>query len=190
LCCPRAIITALTYYTDDIFGAKRNIEDIRKVRKVQTELAEELRKRLGDYNEEGFTLEDIKNVEELLNIQVKVVCAERFNSMIYSGEEKETKIYLYKNSNHFDVINRMKSFLGSIYYCCKCDKPYNNKNKHRCSTRSDGCKLCTKPMLSEEIKIKYFAKTVTDTVLTKTVLITTMMFARMFINAKLVIRLR
>jgi len=87
----------------------------------------EICKRLGDYNEEGFTLEDIKNVEELLNVQIKVICAESFNSIIYSGEEKETKIYLYKNGNHFDVINSMKAFLGSIYYCNKCDKPYNNK---------------------------------------------------------------
>jgi len=158
LCCPRAIITALTYHTDCIFGAKRNIKDIRKGRKVQTELAEELCKMLGDYNEEGFTLEDIKNVEELLNIQVKVVCAESFNSIIYSGEEKETKIYLYKNGNHFDVINIMKAFLGSCYYCCKCDKPYNNKNKHRCSTRTNACKLCTKPAHSEETKNKIYCE--------------------------------
>ena len=126
-----------------------------------------------------------------MNIQVKVVCAERFNSIIHSGKEKETKIYLYKNQNHFDVINSMKAFLGSCYYCEKSDKPYNNKNKHRCSTRTDVCKLCAKPKYSKEKKnkIKYIVKTVTDTVLTIIVLITTTMFARKFINAKLVIRL-
>ena len=68
--------------------------DVRGGGKVQTELAVELCERLGDYNEEGFTLEDIKNAEELLNIQVKVVCIESFNSIIYSGKEKETKIFL------------------------------------------------------------------------------------------------
>jgi hypothetical protein len=123
LCCPRAIVRRLTYYTDDIFGVKRNIAKIREGRKVQTELAEELCKRLGGYNEEGFTLEDIKKVEELLNIQIKFVCAESFNSVIYSGEERETKIYLYKNGTHFDVINSIKGFFGSSYYCTKCDKP-------------------------------------------------------------------
>jgi len=30
LCCPRAIITALTYHTNNIFGTTRNTEDIRK----------------------------------------------------------------------------------------------------------------------------------------------------------------
>ena len=98
LCCPRAIITALTYHTNNIFGTKRNIKHIREGWKIQTKLTEELCKRLGNYNEEGFTLEDIKNVEELLDIQNKVVCAESFNAIIYSGEERETKIYLYRVS--------------------------------------------------------------------------------------------
>jgi len=130
LCCPRAIITSLTYHTNCIFGAKRRIKHIREGRKVQSELALELCKRLGEYNEEGFTLEDIKYVEELLNVEIKVVYAKIFKSIVYSGEEKETKIYLYKNGKHFDVIDSMKAFLGSIYYCNECDKPCNNKNKH------------------------------------------------------------
>jgi len=96
LCCPRAIITTPTYYTNNIFGTERNIAHIREGRKLQAKLAIELCKRLGDYNEGSFTLEDIKNVEELLNIQDKVVCAESFNTIIYSGKEKETKIYLNK----------------------------------------------------------------------------------------------
>ena len=94
MCCPRAIIKPLTYHTNYIFGAIRNIKDIRDDRKIQTELAKELCQRLGDYNEEGLTLDDIKKVEELLNIQVKVVCAENFSAIIYSGKDKETKIYL------------------------------------------------------------------------------------------------
>ena len=36
LCCPRAVITALTYHTNDIFGTKRNITHIRQGRKVQS----------------------------------------------------------------------------------------------------------------------------------------------------------
>jgi hypothetical protein len=46
------------------------------------------------------------------------------------------------------------------------------------------------PCILRKQKIKYIVKIVTDTALTKIVLITTMMFARMFINAKLAIRLR
>jgi hypothetical protein len=144
---------ALTYHTNNIFGAIRNIKDIRDGRKIQTELAKGLCQRPGDCNEEEFTLDDIKNVEEMLNIQVKVVCAESFNTIIYSGNGKETKLYLYKNGNHFDVISSMKAFLGSCYYCSKCDKPYDHKDKHSCSTRTDVCKLCTKPAHSKEKNI-------------------------------------
>jgi hypothetical protein len=32
-------------------------------------------------------VEDIKNIEKVLNIQIKVVFAESFNAIIYSGEE-------------------------------------------------------------------------------------------------------
>jgi len=119
-------------------------------------LTDELCKRLGNYNEEGFTLEDIKNVEELLSIQIKVVCAEGFKAIIYTGEERKTKIYLYKNGNHIDVINSVKAFLGSVYYCNKCDKPYNNKDKHKYSKHNDGCKLCKKAQNSEEEKNKLY----------------------------------
>jgi len=49
---------------------ERNIKHIREGQKIQTELTDELCKRLGNYNEEGFTLEDIKNVKELLNIHI------------------------------------------------------------------------------------------------------------------------
>ena len=77
-----------------------------------------------------------------------MVCAENFNTIIYSGKAKETKIYLYENGNHFDVINSTKAFLGSVYYCDNCDKPYNNKSGHECSTHPDVCKLCKKETLA------------------------------------------
>ena len=106
----------------------------------------------------AFTLEDIKNVEELLNIQIKVVGAESFNTIIYSGEEREPKIYLYENGNHFDVINSMKAFLGSCYYCKKCDESYNSKNRHKCSTYNDVCKFCKKFLHSKEKKNTIYCK--------------------------------
>ena len=158
LCCPRAIVTALTYHTDYIFGSKRGVKHIREGRNVQTILAKELCRRLGDHNEEGFTLKDIKHVE-LLNIQIKVVCVENFNTIIYSGEERETKIWLYKNGKHFDVINAMKAFLGCSYYCYKCDKPYNNKNRHQCrNARTNFCKLCARSSHSQTEKSKIYCE--------------------------------
>lgn len=56
----------------------------------------------------------------------KFVCTENFNTVIYIEEDKEINIYLYKNSNHIDLINSMKVFYGS-HYCKNCDEPYKNK---------------------------------------------------------------
>lgn len=53
---------------------------------------------------EGFTLEDIQNVERSLDVYTKVVYAENANSIIYSGAAAETVLYFYKVENHFDVI--------------------------------------------------------------------------------------
>jgi hypothetical protein len=69
-------------------------------RNLQTTLAQELCNQLGEYNRNYFTLDDIANIEKLLNIQIKIVAAECFNCIIYSGLEKDVKVYLYKNGNH------------------------------------------------------------------------------------------
>ena len=124
-----------------------------------------------------------------MDIQIKVVCAESFNTIIYCGEERETKIYLYKPGNYFDVTNSMKALLRNCYYGNKCDKPYNNKNRHRCSTRMMFPNSAQNPCILRRRKIKYIAKAVTDTVLIKIPSIITMMSATKFINAKLVIKL-
>jgi hypothetical protein len=83
-------------------------------RNLQTTLAQELCNQLGEYNRNYFTLDDIANIERLLNIQIKIVAAECFNSIIYSGLEKDVKVYLYKNGNHFDTINSMTGLYGLI----------------------------------------------------------------------------
>ena len=51
----------------------------------------------------------------------------------------------------------MKAFLESCYYC-KCEKPLNNKNGHKCNTHPDVCKLCAKPAHSEEAKNKMYCE--------------------------------
>lgn len=140
LCCPRAVVVALTYLIENpsittIFKkelSKLDIRYIREGRKLQTELTTQLCNQLGYYNQEGFTLDDIKNLEKLIYIQINIVCAENLNSIIYKGPEKDIKVYLYKNGNHYDVISKMAGFLGSSYYCHKCKNPYEYKDKHKC----------------------------------------------------------
>ncbi|XP_049808976.1 stromelysin-1-like [Schistocerca nitens] len=93
-----------------------------------------------------FTLEDIQDAEEFLDVQIKVVSAAHFNTVIHSGKERDTTIYLYHHNNHYDAINNMKAFFGSSYYCQKCDKPYNNKDQHKCKKdKKEVCNLCKGP---------------------------------------------
>lgn len=87
---------------------------------------------LTNYNSQGFTLNDIYNVECILNIQINIVCAQSHNKIIYKGVDKDIKIYLFKRGNHFDVITKIKGFYGTSYYCNKCNTPYSNKDKHKC----------------------------------------------------------
>jgi hypothetical protein len=131
---------------------------IRKGRNLQTTLAQELCNQLGEYNRNYFTLDDIANIERLLNIQIKIVAAECFNFIIYSGPERDVKVYLYKNGNHFDTINNMTGFYGQSYYCEKCDKPYQHKDNHKCKKGNKICILCLKPKHKEESKQRIYCE--------------------------------
>lgn len=146
LCCARAIVVGLTHHSSVILGrslSPSEIKNIRLGRPIQKQLALKLCEIMGSYNHEGFTLEDIQRAEQCLDVQVKVICAENFNTVIYKGTEKKTKIYLYKDGNHFDVINRVAGFFCSSYYCHTCDTAYHNKESHECKTaKNQVCKLC------------------------------------------------
>ena len=129
---------------------------IRKGRKLQTDLTTELCNQFSYYNQEGFTLDDIKNLEKLINIQINVVCAENFNSVIYKGPEKNIKIYLCENGNHFDVISKMAGFLGSTYYCHQCNKPYEHKDKHKCQRNCEKLPIMFSGRTSNQYKKENF----------------------------------
>jgi hypothetical protein len=69
--------------------------------------------------------------DKLSNLSKSVHTGE--NSQILTVSNK--KVYLYKNGNHFDTINSMTGLYGQSYYCEKCDKPYQNKDGHKCKTK-------------------------------------------------------
>ncbi|CAH1382855.1 unnamed protein product, partial [Tenebrio molitor] len=77
---------------------------------------------------------------------------------IYSGAEKDVKVYLYKNGTHFDTISSMTAFYGQSYYCEKCDKPYQNKDKHKCKTKDKICIMCFKSITKKTAKRIYCEK--------------------------------
>jgi hypothetical protein len=160
--------------TNIILGREYDHNDIRYIRmgrNLQTTLAQELCNQLGEYNRNYFTLDDIANIERLLNIQIKIVAAECLNSIIYSGLEKDVKVYLYKNGNYFNTINSMTGFYGQSYYCEKCDKPYQNKDGHKCKTKDKICVMCFKSnqITKKTLQKEYIVKNLIDITLIKNV---------------------
>lgn len=70
------------------------------------------------------------NVKIIFNVQV-----------IYKGTNRQTKVYLWLNGTHFDVIKNPAAFYGSQNYCSECEKPFKRVEDHRCAVL---CHICRK----------------------------------------------
>jgi hypothetical protein len=71
--------------------------------------------------------------------QVNIVSKEHQNSIIFSGPDKDKRIYLFLHDNHFDVITSMPAFFARKMCCHTCKKGYDHVKNHLCG---DTCKLC------------------------------------------------
>jgi hypothetical protein len=170
LCAARAILVGLTYFKDiEILGRTLDQNQIKYLRtnrgRLQTDLAYELAAMIqyDHSSSEGFSLDDIRAVEEALNIRVIIICAENFNSVIYKGLDIDAdlpRVYLYKIKNHYNTIVKLNAFYSSSYYCEKCFKPYQNKSGHSCSKSKESalCLMCMQPEHNSSVKDKIYCK--------------------------------
>ncbi len=73
--------------------------------------------------------------------QIIVVDFHARNSSIYEGPRGDKKIVLYKNGDHYNVINpkRLPAFHGKRFFCEKCKSFYSNYLTHPCH---DPCHTC------------------------------------------------
>ena len=82
--------------------------------------------------------------QHLTQYQIIVVSGEQNNTIIYppkppANPNPEKSIYLYYQTNHFDVITTLPGFLNTSYFCHQCHKGYDHTTDHLC----DGmCKSC------------------------------------------------
>ena len=89
--------------------------------------------------------------QHLVNYQIIVVSGDHNNAIIYppqprTNPDPEKHIYLYYQSNHFDVITSLPGFLNRSHFCYRCHKPYDHTTDHMCpgtcrSCRGFGCVL-------------------------------------------------
>ena len=136
LCCARALVTAKAR-----LEKSNSWDNIRRGLKIQTYLAQELHKKAGVPL--GICgLEEITKFQNVMEgFQNHVISKDHFNGIIYHGPDAPHKIYIYHHETHYDVITSMPAFLNKNYFCSKCFKGYDKKERHSCN---EVCGLCHK----------------------------------------------
>ena len=126
-------------------------------------LHEEAQVEINDY---GNDLSDIEKFAKHLGIEINIIDAEQFNSIVHTANKgSEDKIYLLKTRNHFDVIKSLTAFYDTPYYCHECKKAYTKRDKHKCPSKCLSCFTYTKDTKCEGKEIickkcnrKFFGK--------------------------------
>jgi hypothetical protein len=138
LCLARALVVARAKIDKD----SRDRQIRRSDRPLQARMARELHQKacvpIGPCG-----IEEVKQFQVYLSeYQINIVSKEYGDKIIYTGPEKEEKIYLYLHDKHYDVITTMPGFLARAYYCHTCKKGYSNREKHLCP---GACQCCRFP---------------------------------------------
>ena len=145
-CLARSIVTAMANLHPEKWTKTQLHDGFNKSRKLQnvqaTKLHEEAHVEINDY---GNDLSDIEKFAKHLGIEINIIDAEHFKSIIYTANKgSEDKIYLLKNRNHFDIIKSLTAFYDTPYYCHSCKKTYTKRDKHKCPSKCLSCFTYTK----------------------------------------------
>ena len=166
-CLARSIVTAMANMHPEKWTKTQLHDGFNKSRKLQKEeamiLHEEANVEINDY---GNDLSDIEKFVKHLGIEINIINAEQFNSIIHTANKgSEDKVYLLKTKNHFDVIKSLTAFYDTPYYCHECKKAYTKRDKHKCPSKCLSCFTYTKDTKCEGKEIickkcnrKFFGK--------------------------------
>ena len=140
-CLARSIVMTMANLHPEEWTKTQLHDGFNKLRKLQKEQAmklhEEAHVEINDYRND---LSDIEKFGKHLGIEINIIDAEQFNSIIYTANKgSEDKIYLLKTRNHFDVVKSMTAFYDSPYYCHECKKAYTKRDKHKCPAKCLSC---------------------------------------------------
>ena len=117
-------------------------------------------------NDYGNHLSDVVIFAKNLDIEINIIDAEQFNSIIYTANQGlEDKIYLLKTRNQFDVIKSMTAFYDMPYFCHFCKKTFTKRDKQKCPSKCLSCFTYAKDKKCEGMEIvcgkcnrKFFGK--------------------------------
>ena len=118
-----------------------------KSRREQKDLAVAIPRLAGVPLERSASLNDVEAFEEALNIRVMVVNARLGNKFITSPcTDERPSIYLYLvDDSHFHTISSVTGLFSSKFFCEKCLKHYDQRERHVCETSCIVCKTSNCP---------------------------------------------
>ena len=167
ICLARAVVTSLANLHSERWSKTQLKNGFNNSRKLQRDQAMKLHEEANvEINDYGNDLSDIEKFAKHLGIEINIIDAEQFNSIIYTANRgSEDKIYLLKNRNHFDVIKSLTAFYDTPYYCHECKKAYTKRDKHKCPSKCLSCftyakerKCNGKEIVCEKCNRKFFGK--------------------------------
>jgi len=138
LCCARALVTAQARLEQP-----RDFENIRRGRKRQTELAEQLHANAGvEFGACGY--EELKKFQDYFTYyEIILVDAERsYAATSFNPGSGKPKLILLYDQEHYDTITSPTGFYGTSYVCDHCLKGYNDEGKHACKKNKEFCRAC------------------------------------------------
>ena len=166
-CLARSIVTAMANLHPEKWTKTQLHDGFNKSRKLQKEQAMKLHEEANvEINDYGNDLSDIEKFAKHLGIEINIIDAEQFNSIVYTANKgSEDKVYLLKTRNHFDVIKSLTAFYDTPYYCHECKKAYTKRDKHKCPSKCLSCFTYTKDtkcegkeIICEKCNRKFFGK--------------------------------
>ena len=125
----------------------------RKNLKQQQQLAVASCQLAGIPMERPGSLNDVEAFEQLLGVRVMVVSARLGNKFITAPSSDDRPcIYIYLvDDEHFHAITSIRGFFSARYFCDKCLKHYNNKERHECEIK---CIVCKRNLCFDEEPVK------------------------------------
>ena len=166
-CLARWIVTAVANLHPEKWTKTQLHDGFSKSRKLQKEEAMKLHEEANvEINDYGNDLSDIEKFAKHLGIEINIIDAEQFNSIVHTAnKDSEDKVYLLKTRNHFDVIKSLTAFYDTPYYCHEYKKAYTKRDKHKCPSKYLSCFTYTKDtkcegkeIICEKCNRKFFGK--------------------------------
>ena len=106
MCLARALVVSIAKIEN--YNRYKGIVDHR--RSMQARLAYDLHQK-ANVSIGPCGLDEVKQFQTYLSeYQINIVSKDHQNSVLYSGPEKEKRIYLFLHDNHYDVITSMPAF--------------------------------------------------------------------------------